>query len=93
VQVEKLIARLAAGEVDAIAFTSSPQYRRLVEVADKKGLRAQLSTGLERTMVAAVGPVAAEAMEKDGVRVDMIPEDSFFMKPMVTKLTEVLGTK
>lgn len=91
--VETLIARLAAGEIDAITFTSSPQYRRLIEVADKKGLREQLSAGLEKTVVAAVGPVAAEAMQRDGVRVDMIPDDSFFMKPMVTKLVEVLKAK
>lgn len=91
--VENLIARLAAGEIDAIAFTSSPQYRRLVEVADKKGLREQLSAGLERTLVAAVGPVAAEGLRRDGVRVDMMPEESFFMKPMVTRLSEVLSAK
>jgi uroporphyrinogen-III synthase len=92
-RVEALIARLAAGEIDAIAFTSSPQYRRLVEVAEEQGLREQLSAGLARTLVAAVGPVAAEAMAKDGVRVDMIPEDSFFMKPMVTRLSEILNEK
>lgn len=92
-RVEGLIARLAAGEIDAISFTSTPQYRRLVEVADKKGLRAELAAGLARTVVAAVGPVTAEAMRQDGVRVDMIPEDSFFMKPMVTKLSEVLVKK
>jgi uroporphyrinogen-III synthase len=92
-QVETLIARLAAGEIDAITFTSSPQYRRLVEVADKKGLREQLSAGLGKTVVAAVGPVAAEAMQRDGVRVDMMPDDSFFMKPMVTKLSEVFSNK
>jgi uroporphyrinogen-III synthase len=54
-QVQNLIGRLATGEIDAIAFTSSPQYRRLVEVADKNGLRAQLAAGLEK----AVGRSAA----------------------------------
>lgn len=92
-QVESLIAGLGSGAIDAIAFTSSPQYRRLVEVADKKGLREQLSKGLAKTVVAAVGPVAAEIMRQDGVRVDMIPEESFFMKPMVTRLSEVLSAK
>jgi uroporphyrinogen-III synthase len=92
-QVAKLILSLAAGEIDAITFTSSPQYRRLAEVADKKGLGKQLSDGLQKTLVAAVGPVAAESMRREGVRVDMIPEESFFMKPMVTKLCEVLAAK
>jgi uroporphyrinogen-III synthase len=92
-QVQSLIGRLAMGEIDAITFTSSPQYRRLVEVADKNGLRAQLATGLGKTVVAAVGPVVAEAMRRDGVRVDMMPEESFFMKPMVTRLAEFLSKK
>jgi uroporphyrinogen-III synthase len=92
-QVAVLIARLAADEIDAITFTSSPQYRRLIEVADKQGLRAQLADGLNKTVVAAVGPVVAEALRENGVRVDLMPEESFFMKPMVTKLTEVLTAK
>jgi uroporphyrinogen-III synthase len=85
-QVQSLIGRLAAGEIDAITFTSSPQYRRLVEVAEKNGLREQLSAGLKKTVVAAVGPVVAETIREDGVRVDLMPEESFFMKPMVSKL-------
>lgn len=92
-QVQSLIGRLAMGEIDAITFTSSPQYRRLVEVADKNGLRAQLATGLGKTVVAAVGPVMAGVLQADGVRVEAIPEDSFFMKPMVTRLAEVFAEK
>jgi uroporphyrinogen-III synthase len=92
-QVQSLIGRLAMGEIDAITFTSSPQYRRLVEVADNSGLRAQLATGLGKTVVAAVGPVMAGVLQADGIRVEAIPEDSFFMKPMVTRLAEVFANK
>jgi uroporphyrinogen-III synthase len=92
-QVQSLIGRLAMGEIDAITFTSSPQYRRLVEVADNNGLRAQLATGLGKTVVAAVGPVMAGVLQADGIRVEAIPEDSFFMKPMVTRLAEVFANK
>ena len=91
--MQSLIGRLATGEIDAITFTSSPQYRRLIEVADKNGLRTQLASGLAKTVVAAVGPVMAGVLQADGIRVEAIPEDSFFMKPMVTRLSEVLGKK
>lgn len=85
-QVGKLIDRLAAGEIDAIAFTSQPQYKRLQEVARKLGKEAELKTGLEKTTVAAVGPVMAGVLEAAGVRVDMVPDSNYFMKPMVSGL-------
>lgn len=84
--VGQLIARLAAGEMDAIAFTSQPQYKRLLEVAHKLGKEVELKTGLEKTTVAAVGPVVAGALEAAGVRVDMVPDTNYFMKPMVSGL-------
>lgn len=90
-QVGALIDRLAAGEIDAIAFTSQSQYSRLREVAHKLGKATELKTGLDKTVVAAVGPVVAAALEAGGVRVDLMPESSYFMKPMVARLTEILG--
>lgn len=92
-QVGQLITRLAAGEIDAIAFTSQPQYKRLQEVARKLGKESQLKAGLEKIVVAAVGPIVAGVLESDGVRVDMMPESSYFMKPMVARLSEILGKK
>ncbi|HEY3486464.1 MAG TPA: uroporphyrinogen-III synthase, partial [Gammaproteobacteria bacterium] len=90
-QVEDMIKLLIAGEIDAIAFTSSSQYQRLAEVAAKTGLREQLLLGLGKTIVAAVGPVVAATIQADGVRVDMMPEESFFMKPMVSKLSGIFS--
>lgn len=89
--VGRLIGRLAAGEMDAIAFTSQPQYKRLLEVAHKLGKEVELKTGLEKTTVAAVGPVVAGALEAAGVRVDMVPDTSYFMKPMVSGLEALLA--
>jgi uroporphyrinogen-III synthase len=80
------IDRMAAGQVDLIAFTSSPQVRRLGEVARKAGCEAALAEGLGRTRIAAVGPVVAQAIEAAGGRVAVAPTDSFHMKPMVTAI-------
>jgi uroporphyrinogen-III synthase len=90
-RVVELIDALASGRINAIAFTSQPQYKRLADVARKLGKETELKQGLDRTVVAAVGPVVAAVLEQAGVRVDMMPETSFFMKPMVTRLAEVLG--
>ena len=82
-RVEALIRDLAAGQLDMIAFTSQPQWRRLLKVARDAGLEAELMTGLDRVLVAAVGPVVAEQIRDSGCEVAVMPQQSFFMKPLV----------
>lgn len=81
-----LIADMAAGRIDALAFTSQPQFKRLHTVAEKTGQTAELHAGFERTAIAAIGPVMADYLRAQGVRVDVMPEDRFFMKPLVDAL-------
>jgi uroporphyrinogen-III synthase len=88
-RVVELIDEMAEGRVDLITFTSSPQVRRLEEVAGKNGREAQLREGLRRTTVAAVGPVVGRAVERAGARVSIMPEN-FHMRPMVNAILEAL---
>lgn len=90
-RVAALIAGLAAGRVAAIAFTSKAQLQRLLELAQQRGLEAALRSGLERTKVAAIGPVVAAELESAGIRVDAMPEDSYSMKPLVTSVCELFS--
>jgi uroporphyrinogen-III synthase len=90
-QVAQLIARLHAGAIDAIAFTSKTQVQRLFKLAHDRGLETALRDGLARARVAAVGPVVAEELEANAVRVDAMPKHSYSMKPLVTSLSELLG--
>jgi uroporphyrinogen-III synthase len=83
--VEVLIGEIADGGIDAIAFTSKSQVERLARVAGRAN-QPELAGLLSSVVVAAVGPVAAAALEHAGVRVDVVPESDFFMKPMVTAL-------
>lgn len=85
-RVVDLIRRMAAGDVDAVVFTSSAQIERLFRVAAEKGLEATLRLGLARVCVAAVGPVMAAALGGRGVRVDVCPEQGFVMKNLVAQL-------
>jgi uroporphyrinogen-III synthase len=91
-QVEAAIRALASGTIDAVAFTSSPQLRRLQEVAKQRSLESELQQGLARTRVAAVGPVIAAALEKIGVRASVMPEASFHLKPLVTALIDAFAS-
>jgi uroporphyrinogen-III synthase len=90
-RVRELIRQLDAGGVDAIAFTSSPQVQRLFGVARDAGLEPQLRHGLALTRVAAVGPLVADTLRQEQVRVDLMPTGSFFMKPLVSELAAALG--
>jgi uroporphyrinogen-III synthase len=84
-----LLARLQAGEVDAIAFTSTPQVERLFTVTSAQAIGAALA----KTVVAAVGPVVADTLQKHGIQARVMPEESFFLKPLTSVLEDALGAK
>lgn len=85
-RVLAFIDSMARGEIDAVAFTSQPQYKRLHEVARLHGKEEQLQSGLQMTVLAAVGPVVAAQLEAAGLTVAVMPERTWFMKPLVTAL-------
>jgi uroporphyrinogen-III synthase len=84
--VQSLVEQLRAGRVDAIAFTSSAQIERLIAVASEDGARAALAN----TLVAAVGPVVADTLRRHGIGARLMPEESFFLKPLTSALEEAL---
>ncbi|MGH8176009.1 MAG: uroporphyrinogen-III synthase [Steroidobacter sp.] len=87
--VRELLARMADGQIDVIAFTSTPQVERLFAV----GGEAVFKAALARTEVAAIGPVVADALSRRGVEVRLTPKESFFMKPLTSAMAEALGPK
>jgi uroporphyrinogen-III synthase len=90
-RVIAVIAEMAAGRIDAIAFTSAPQVRRFRDVARACGRETELRQGFERIVVAAVGPIVAAELDAIGVRVNVTPRDNtFFMKPLVRELAAAL---
>jgi uroporphyrinogen-III synthase len=92
-RVVDLIDQLAAGRVDVLVFTSSPQVDRLYEVAVQHALEDRLRLGLERAKVAAVGPVVADNLRGRGAPVDICPEQGFVMKNLVQKIAATLSPK
>ena len=85
--VRNLVNELSAGKVDAIAFTSSAQIERLIAVASEEGARAALAN----TLVAAIGPVVADTLRRHGIDARLMPEESFFLKPLTSALEQALG--
>ena len=89
--VVALIDRMAGGEVDAIAFTSSPQIRRLFEVAKSAEREKTLQIALQTTAIAAIGPVVAADLRRRGLDAKITPDRSYFMKPLVTAIVAALS--
>jgi uroporphyrinogen-III synthase len=87
--VRDLLTRMAAGQIDVIAFTSSPQVERLFAVGGEDLCRAAFA----RCEAAAIGPVVAEALVRRNVPVRLTPKDSWFMKPLASAMAEALGPK
>lgn len=90
-RVADLIGELAAGRVTAIAFTSKAQVQRLLKLARQRELETALRAGLDKTRVAAIGPVVVDELTAAGIRVDTSPTESYSMKPLVTSLCKLLS--
>ncbi len=86
-----LVDRINEAAIEVIAFTSSAQVERLFVVAEKQRDPALLRRGLGRILVAAVGPVVARSLSQYGVAVDLMPENRYFLKPLVREIENRLA--
>lgn len=89
-RVTALIEALIQGEVDAIAFTSQAQVRRMVRVARTRECADALLEALSGVVVAAIGPVVAGELQDHGIRPAVTPDGQYFMKPLVSALSRHL---
>lgn len=73
-ELEHLVRRLIAGEVEALAVTCQVQFRHLYECAQKLGLGRELVRALnENVVVGAVGPTCEAILQAHGVEVQVVP--------------------
>jgi len=86
-EVLALIESMQQGRVDAIAFTSLQQVERLFRLVDGERLKQALS----HTLVAAIGPVVAEALRAHDVEPQVVPEESYYLKPLTQALIDRLN--
>lgn len=90
-EVLALMDAMQRGEIDAVAFTSVQQVNRLFRLADTLQRRDALLQALAKTIVAAIGPVVADALQSHGVRAQVVPEESYYLKPLTQALIERLS--
>lgn len=73
--LQSLVQEIIERRVGAIAFTSQVQVRHLFQVASELGQSEALISALRNdTVVAAVGPTCASALEASGVTPHVVPE-------------------
>ncbi|WOH61282.1 uroporphyrinogen-III synthase [Bradyrhizobium sp. BWC-3-1] len=85
---------MAEGRIDSIALTNLGQVRRLIEAARAHGSEAKLRAGLERTLIASIGPAVSGELTAHGLRTDVSPvEDHYFMRPLVSAMAAALVDK
>jgi uroporphyrinogen-III synthase len=67
--------RVATGNCDVVMFTSSVQVVHLLEVAREMGIEEPVRTALRgNAAVASIGPMMTEALEREGLAPDIVPE-------------------
>ncbi|MGW7159462.1 uroporphyrinogen-III synthase [Paenibacillus taichungensis] len=75
-ELEQLLNEILRHEVDAVAFTSGPQVRFLVEYAASKGKLESMQEAFRQGVVpASVGRVTANVMREEGIEALVVPED------------------
>ncbi|MEX0963280.1 MAG: uroporphyrinogen-III synthase [Pseudohongiellaceae bacterium] len=92
-RVQGLITQLYTGAIDLIAFTSKSQISRLFNVAKKQGVEAELKQGLDRTKIAAIGPIVRDELLLFDCKADIMPTSSYFMKPLVRAAETMYATE
>jgi uroporphyrinogen-III synthase len=70
-----LLDAIVDGDVDVVTFTSAPSVEGLVAAATSAGRWDAVHAAMESLVVAAVGPVTADALAGNGVTVHVQPPD------------------
>ena len=90
------IQSLAEGKIDVVFFTTSVQAVHLFEVAAAMNLEKEMRAGLERAMVASIGPTTSEELARQRIRVDLEPSHpkmGFLVKEAAEQAAELIRRK
>jgi uroporphyrinogen-III synthase len=92
VPLERFLADVAVGRIDAVMVTSSAQVQNLFTIAARHGGAEALRRQLRATIVASVGPVCTRALQAHGVQVD-VEASPPKMGPLVAALATALAAR
>src|SRR4029453_8349168 len=69
----KAVGDLVNGDIDVVMLTTGVQLAHLLVVAGEIGLESAARAALARTMIASIGPMTTEEVERQGLSPDLVP--------------------
>ena len=90
------IRAIAEGNVDVALFTTAVQAVHLFQVAAEMQLEEPVRNGLNRAIVASIGPTTSEELHRRGIRADLEPSHpkmGYLVKEASEQIAELLRRK
>lgn len=87
---------LSARDIDVSLFTTSTQLVHLMRIAAELGIEAETAAGLNRTMIASIGPTTTQTLQEYGFTPDMEPSHprlGLLVKEAAEQANELLAKK
>lgn len=94
--LQAAIKELVAGKIDAVLFTTGIQAAHLFQVAAEMKLEDAVRQGLQRLIVASIGPSTSEELQRQGIRPDLEPSHpkmGFLVKEAAEQSVSFLNKK
>lgn len=83
---------LSEGKIDVVTFTSASTALNMFEIAKEHALIEKIRESLNKTTVAAIGPVTQHALAELGVHVNVIP-GKYTVKAMMEALAKHISSE
>lgn len=90
------VTAISQSNVDVILFTTAVQAVHLFQIAAEMKLEEALKKGLNRAVVASIGPTTSEELERRGIRADLEPSHpkmGYLVKEASEKAAAILRRK
>ena len=94
--LRRAVWAIVRGEIDVVILTAGIQLAHLLRVAAEMALEAAVRRGLERTLVASIGPMTSEELRRHGLPIDLEPSHpkmGFLVKEVAEQCAAMLRVK
>jgi uroporphyrinogen-III synthase len=94
--LQMAVRALAEGEIDVVLFTTGVQVAHLFQIAAEMKLEEPMRRGLNRAIVASIGPTTSEELRRRRIRADLEsshPKMGFLVKEAAEQSAELLRRK
>jgi uroporphyrinogen-III synthase len=90
------VQAIVGNEIEIVILTAGIQLVHLLRVAAEMGLETAVREGLERVVVASIGPMTSEELRRQGLPVDLEPSHpkmGFLVKELAEQCEALLRVK